>query len=426
MNVLRHRRTPSSISISERIENIVEQTQESMIAENPDKSRLKKGRNPILSKGYSNLDSLYYRKSNRQKKSLFDISDTTAFSGKICKTFKSLNNKSKLHKNISLWQNKTKKSGQLKVNISRLINKTKRPQTPNAIYFRKTPQGSSIFNKIQRQAYSSKHGDELFRYQSFGMVGQVSKRVKESCNQNKKKKKKSVSQTPDIENRAPKNRTKKDLFVKHLVTEGNQKIFNPSLYLNHENYSNPRMNLTEQDLSSILRKSKVLGRQNKESTCPVQGGIVPAKKGATNIYSQMLAQEYQTQGQINNNNSRVATNSNGRHIPKSKKVIGSFSTREMQGIKTFHTKQRSLMSISQRIDPKTFIKNKNSGKNKKKTSKERLELRKHGAATNYEVERLPTSVIGHSYFDSLLQNRQLANLSSNYLTKESNKIYKRN
>lgn len=274
--------------------------------------------------------------------------------GKISKAFKSLNNRSKIHKNISVWNNKVNKTGKLTVNVSRLISKIKHP-SHLGIYSRRAPAENSFLRKIQKQIQSSKHGDELSKYQPFRMLNFIGKKGKPKSRVTKKHKRKPNSMTQIHSGALGKRIAAKQnyLIEKHRTIGLTKKL---------QGSSKPRPVLN--DWTSKLRPDKLANKRIKQN-----------------------------------------------------KKVGSFSNRDLQGLRSLHTKQRSLMSISQRIDPKKMLRQRDSSKKDRKEKRKIIKRQDHD-----RLKKGPSVLAERSYFDSLLHNDQLINLSTNFLSKKSNRI----
>ena len=126
-----------------------------------------------LTKGYSQADNRVRGKKKRKKKGQSQENQESNIHHKKGKSFKSLNNKIKANKNISVWQHRPRKQSKLQLNVSRLINRPN--QIPSSLYSRRYQNEESILAKLQKQIKSSKHGDRIFKFHPFGMLNLAGK-----------------------------------------------------------------------------------------------------------------------------------------------------------------------------------------------------------------------------------------------------------
>lgn len=334
-----------TMSIGERINNLVDANNPSTLIE--DSKLFKAAPVRYLTKGFSHADNRTRVRRKRKKKGVSQENLEGNSSNKAIKSVKSLNHKVKKSKNISVWQHRPAKQAKLNINVNRLPGKPS--LVPSSLYSRRHLIEDSILSKLQRQIHSSKHSDDVYKLNSFGILNMQSKHAKHPPAQSKKQKKKPKSLT-QIMIEYPTRNYKKSLLGGGLGTCRLKKEV-------------PSSSLTG-DLSSDL---------------------------LSRFHTQLLSEK---------------SNIDAKRFLQSK---GLYSQRHPKAI--FRSKIKPGLSTN-KARSKHFIKMRQPKKN---VSKNEIGKR----------QRIAQMITDASYYDSLLHNKELSNLSTNFLSKKSNKLSKR-
>lgn len=334
-----------TMSIGERINNLVDGNNPSTMIED---SKLFKG-GPVryLTKGYSQADNRVRARRKRKKKGVSQENTEGNSSKKAVKSVKSLNHKIKNNKNISVWQHRPGKQAKLNINVNRLSGKPN--LVPSSLYSRRYLIEESILSRLQRQIQSSKHSEDIYKLNSFGMLNLQPKNSKFAPNPPKKQKKKPKSLT--------------QIMIDYPIRSHKRSLLNAGFGTCRLKKEIPSSSLTGELSSDLLSRfhTQLLGDRSK----------VDVKR-----YLQ----------------------SKGLYSQRSSKAM--FRAKAKSGLSTNKGRSKHFIKMRQ---PK-----KNASKN---------EIGKR--------QRIAQMVTDASYFDSLLHNKELSNLSTNFLSKKSNKLSKR-